>query len=235
MLSEYLKQYIDELDEAGYSEYIYGTNDESEAKKEAKDEAARFAKRLAADYIKPRVKFAESSVSPILRHFLAKGRGLVLQVREPPEFLEWALDMCYTREVLRLIPKLVKRTMKLSFILPGKFPSDPTNVFLREASRAYIFGFWQASVAMSRAALEQGLRDRLRDRLGGGAEAKLYQLVKMAVGAGLLDKTHSELANKVELAGNEILHGKPGTDRTAWEALLAARGALVHLFSAEAI
>ena len=61
----------------------------------------------------------------------------------------------------------VKRLMKLSRLEALRLPSKVTNGYLREAVRTYIFGFPQASIALSRAALEQALKENLGHQLSG--------------------------------------------------------------------
>jgi hypothetical protein len=145
------------------------------------------------------------------------------------EFFEDLFDEHYTRNLLERIPKMVKRTMRLSRMMPRKIPSSATNLFLREATRNYVFGLWQGSVALSRAAVEQGLREEVGAKVSLRG-AKFYDLVSGAIRLRLLDDDHGRLASMVEHAGNRVLHGKPSGDRESWETLDSARKVLVHLY-----
>ena len=64
--------------------------------------------------------------------------------------LEDWLDNYYVHYLLKRVPKMVARTVKLSSMIPRKIPSSATNLYLREATRSYIYGFWQSSVALAR-------------------------------------------------------------------------------------
>jgi hypothetical protein len=77
-----------------------------------------------------------------------------------PGEASWLNDY-FSIHQLREVNALERRTLRLAG-LTAKFPASPqTNRYIREATHAYIKGLPLASVAMSRAALEQGLRDRL--------------------------------------------------------------------------
>jgi hypothetical protein len=47
----------------------------------------------------------------------------------------------------------------------SRVPSKTTNTYLQGAVRTYVFGFPQASLALSRAALEQALKENLARQL----------------------------------------------------------------------
>ena len=145
-------------------------------------------------------------------------------------FLEGAFERSFVEDMLARIPKMVARTVKLSQVIPRKTPSDPTNFYLKQAIRSYIFGFPDASVAFCRAALEQGLHEVVREKLGQSL-GKLSELLRLADRARILDKPSSHLAERVASAGNRVLHGKPIGEREAWNVLCAARGVLETLFN----
>ena len=72
-----------------------------------------------------------------------------------------SLDAKYSQELLERVPLFVNRTLKLAVLESKYSASAQTNMYIQEAARAYIYGLPLASVAISRAALEQSLRDRL--------------------------------------------------------------------------
>src|SRR5437870_7743826 len=94
-------------------------------------------------------------------------------------FLEEAFERSFVADMLARIPKMVARTVKLSQVIPRKTPSDPTNFYLKKTTRSYIFGFPDASVAFCRAALEQGLREVVGEKLGQ-SPGKLGELLRLA-------------------------------------------------------
>lgn len=78
--------------------------------------------------------------------------------------LEDWLDPYYVRDLLKRVPKMVARTVKLSSVIPQKTPSSAANLNLREATRSYIYGFWQASVALSTVRTAQRVSQARGDR-----------------------------------------------------------------------
>src|SRR6476469_2705456 len=74
---------------------------------------------------------------PVLENLFATQNETILKNR---------FDECYTRQLLKAIPKMVTRTMSFSRMLPRKMPSKATNMYLKEATRSYIFGLWQGCV-----------------------------------------------------------------------------------------
>jgi hypothetical protein len=118
-----------------------------------------------------------------LEGFTDEGSGLftTLLQKHLKDMLEDRLDSYYVRKFLRDAPKLVQRTMQLSALGMKAVPSSAAGFYLREATRCFVYGFWGASVAMSRAALEQGLREKVASCSGTpGAGLDLSGLVETA-------------------------------------------------------
>lgn len=113
-----------------------------------------------------------------------------------PGFIEGLFDDYFTADMLKRIPKMVSRAMKLKSLVPRTLPSPATNLYLMEATRSYIFGFWYGSVAFSRVAIEQGIFEVTEDRTGFHGK-KLSDLIKAAVQWNVLDTPRIELATKV--------------------------------------
>src|ERR1051326_1238754 len=67
--------------------------------------------------------------------------------------LAWHLDDHYSRRMVGEVQNLVRRTLKLQRLVVAKTPAAEVNVYLAEATRCYVFGLWQASVALARSAL----------------------------------------------------------------------------------
>jgi hypothetical protein len=93
-------------------------------------------------------------------------RWLTLNVERRREILANMFDELYTRDFLAKAKKVVERTMLLTAMTPKATPERGVNLYLREATRCCIFGFWDSSVALSRATLELALKHRLKDKLG---------------------------------------------------------------------
>lgn len=156
-----------------------------------------------------------SEIVEVLKH---KNRKLVA---------EW-LERFYLRDTLNRIPKMVSRTLKLVALRSS--PSVPGQVdeYLRQATRSYIYGFWDSCVALSRASLEQALRSAAGKRVNA-KNACLSDLVRSCDRLRLLDSEHVKLAYRIEKAGNEVLHNQSCTDAVAWQVLSDVRTVLTFL------
>lgn len=217
-LSQFLRETVRQMDE----DYV------RDSPPQEQQEAAEWVAQKMTSYLLESIEgFSNKTASGIEAAF---GLGF----KELRGFFEDQFDEYYTRSLLERIPKMVARTMRLSRLVPRKLPSSATDLYLREATRSYIFGFWQASVALSRAALEQGLRESIRGVLGRTV-IKLSELLRASqrLKPPLLDRVHEKLASQVELCGNRVLHGEPTGERNAWETLNAARRVLLYLHAAK--
>jgi hypothetical protein len=157
-------------------------------------------------------------------------KKLEILVETSRDLIEDFLDDRFTVEAVDGVQSSVKRLMKLSRLEAMRLPSKVTNGYLREAVRTYIFGFPQASIALSRAALEQALKENLGHQLSGD-HLKMDGLLKEARKWGLLDRTMELCAREVAKAGDGVLHEKPTTDSKALEVLDKLRGLLQHIYS----
>ena len=149
-----------------------------------------------------------------------------------------SLDAKYSEELLARVPLFVNRTLKLAVLESKYSASDQTNMYIQEAARAYIFGLPLASVAISRAAMEQSLRDRLGYQQSAD-RVSFDELVKDAQKYGLLPKgapgPRVPAIRNVNNRCNEVLHKGPVSDDEAFELLSAARSVIEELHSAEGI
>jgi hypothetical protein len=151
------------------------------------------------------------------------------------ESVAFIFDDLYTRNFLRKTENIVDRTMKLSAIAPKAIPDRGVELYLREASRCLIHGFWNSSVALSRAALELGLKHRLKGMLGGfiPSEDDLKLLLEFAQQYRVIDGAEFEMGDQVRRAGNKVLHGSQADEPLAWETLSAVRGALRGIYGSK--
>jgi predicted translin family RNA/ssDNA-binding protein len=151
-------------------------------------------------------------------------------VAEMPDAFKGFLDDRYTRKVIDAIPGYVRRTMELSRLEGSRIPSKITNGYLEEAVRTYIFGFPQASIALSRAALEQALKEEL-----GHQCVKTFldmnSLLDEAEGLGTIDGVIRKTARKIASEADAVLHEKPADPAKAYEVLVMLRGVLQHIYA----
>lgn len=168
------------------------------------------------------------------RETLTDGKlaGIERLVEEAPELIKSLLNDHFTRDLIKNVPGYVDRTLQLSRVQALGKPSIITNGYLREAVRTYILGLPLASVALSRAALEQALKEKLARQLSGEF-IKFQELLKEAKKWNILDSTMELCAREVANAGDEVMHEKPTTLPAALAVLDKLRGLLQHIYSAE--
>jgi hypothetical protein len=144
------------------------------------------------------------------------------------------MDDYNTRQQLDRVHDYVKRTLELTqlehFRDDIRIPSETTRTYLREATRTFIYGLDQACIALCRAAVEQGLKDRL-DRQGLGLPLTRGQIVQEAYDYSYLDENTKALADAVFEAGDAVLHEVPATSQKALDTLKNAQAVLTAAFS----
>ena len=74
------------------------------------------------------------------------------------------LDEFLCRLMLRKVPAIVRRAAGLQQLQTARRPPEDVIVCAAEAFRCFVFEFWDASVALSRAALEAALKHELHKR-----------------------------------------------------------------------
>jgi hypothetical protein len=153
-------------------------------------------------------------------------------VQSKPEMIESFLDERFTRKFVEGVPGNVSRFLKLSRMEALTIPSPTTNGYLREAVQTYVFGLPQASVALSRAALEQALKEKLGMQRSGDF-IKFQDLLKEARKCNILDGVMEKCARSVANAGDDVMHDRPTDLPKALEVLDKLRGVLRHVYSVE--
>jgi len=148
-----------------------------------------------------------------------------------PDSVAECLDEYFTREMIRKIPKMVERTMRLSTLGVEKTPPEQLNTYFQEATKCFVLGLPQASIALCRAALAQGIRESAR-KAGLNPVGELSELIEVAARSKVLKGSSLQLANEVRLAGNRALHYGSSIDKNASEVLLKVRLVLLDLFGA---
>ncbi|MEK7281556.1 MAG: hypothetical protein AAB037_04295, partial [Chloroflexota bacterium] len=120
-------------------------------------------------------------------------------VRQFHDRVAWSLDDSLSRIMVSEIPRMVSRALQLEPLLLKQSTQADENPHIREATRCYLFGLFNASVALSRAALEQALDRKIPALLRGESrEERLMTLIK-TVRASLLKHAPQicDLADKV--------------------------------------
>lgn len=151
-------------------------------------------------------------------------------IAEAPELVSDFLDEHYTKTMLGEVGAYVGRTLELSRMQAEGTPSEVTNAYLREATRTYVHGLPQACVALSRAALEQSLKDVLGHQMTG-SYLTLQALVADALKWGVLDKATARMARSLAREGDSVLHERPTDLKKASEVLVGVRGLVQQIYS----
>jgi hypothetical protein len=153
-------------------------------------------------------------------------------VETTPELIKNFLDERFTKDVVDGVPGYVKRTMQLSRLEGSRVPSKVTNGYLREAVRTYILGLPLASVALSRAALEQALKENIGYQ-STRTFVEMNFLLDEAEGARVIDNTIRKMARKIADEADDVLHEKPTSLSKAYEVLIMLRGILQHVYAVD--
>ena len=176
----------------------------------------------------------------ITRRILASREGFagkeieVLEgvVKNAPDLVLGELDDFLTRLLLEEVSGMAVRVVKLSRLDAPNRPSQATSVYIQEAARTYIYGFPQASVAISRAALEQALKERL-GRQGAGEFITYQDFVAEATKWKILDNTTARMVRDTAKKADAVLHEEPTDQAGALEVLTEARALLQQIYSAQ--
>jgi hypothetical protein len=145
---------------------------------------------------------------------------------------EFSLDDCLSRMMVSEIPKMVSRALQLEPILVHKNRQIDENPYLREATRCYLFGLFNASVALSRSGLEHALSKKVPSLLQGTSnKERLNTLIRMAR-SSVIKKMPKicDLAEEVRTTANLVIHGKMCQQPIALQVLSNTRIILQALY-----
>jgi len=150
------------------------------------------------------------------------------------------VDRLLTRRALEEVNVMARRLRGVPSIFLVRYPPAQVRNCLREATRCYLYGLFQASAVLSRVTLERALEDRLRAR-GANVLPMSVQAHrrKDSVILNLLDRAREERViggedferlNKVREIGNNAAHGRPVEGSDARSALANLRGVLERIY-----
>ncbi len=148
-----------------------------------------------------------------------------------PSFWKAMIEDWYVREGLERVPAVAERFHRLSPVLVGKNPNPEVNDYLREATRCFLYGFFQATASLSRAALEVGLNDYLLRKLGSVPEIGLSEKIKQGTRFSLLTPPVAGMAMEVIKAAGMVLHRQLAPESLAFDTLVRTRGVLRELYA----
>lgn len=137
----------------------------------------------------------------------------------------------YFNEFNHRVDKMVKRSLSL----PVSYTLNAPDCYLGEATVAYIHGLYNASIALSRATLEQLLKNKLE--IPKNTYTDLDDLIIEAAAKGFLDQNYKSAATKIRKWGNIYLHdlskkdtNKINQEKRAKEVLLAVKKIIELLY-----
>jgi len=140
-----------------------------------------------------------------------------------------ALDECFTRLELELIPGVVSRWKRLKVLSLVGIPREDVTRSLKQAIECYLHGLPTAAVILCRTVLQFALEERIPD-VGGVPVTELSEkdyllvLINLAGNAKVLSWDLIGEAHQVRIAGNEAAHErKLLKDAEALEALQTTR------------
>jgi hypothetical protein len=152
-----------------------------------------------------------------------------------PELEDWYWkrtgDEFYARETVLHLPDMVKRFSRLRPVLVGKLPDRQLAIYLGEATRCFVYGFFQGSIALSRATLEAGLNRHFELKLGSLPLLELKEKIEKAAQFKLITGGAADLAQGVRRLANQVLHSRPASENTAFDALVRVRGVLMEMYA----
>ena len=159
---------------------------------------------------------------PAARETLETERGI----------LEDYLDDCLSRQLVSEIPRMVARAIQLEPMSIGPSPHADQNAYLREATRCYLHGLFNASVALSRSALEQALSSKIPTLFQTAAGGDTLNTLINTARSSILKQAPEvcNTADQVRKVTNGIVHGKTCKERGAFRVLKDTRDIIVYLY-----
>jgi hypothetical protein len=183
------------------------------------DREARFyLERIAEELVQGREAFTGERFEILERALLNE-----------PEITEGEIDRVLTNRALAGIRDMTSRIVDLSKLHSVRIPSLQTATYVREATRSYIYGLFQASVVMSRAALEQALKEVLG--LQGIKDfIPFKKLRKEASKKGILDTVTGPAAKDFFRDASAVTHHRPTDSKNALGILDRSRALIEQIY-----
>jgi len=146
--------------------------------------------------------------------------------RKHPDYIYCVCEDHFVAEGVMLAPEKARRLTRLAPILIEERPKPEVFGYLIEASRCFVHGFFQATIALSRSALESGLNDRLEKSLGRTPSVDLAEKINQAARFKFLSPEIAVQANQVRAMANKVLHKTTASEEQAFDSLIQVRAVL---------
>ena len=219
-LSQYLAEEIERLDESSTAEELARDTVDREKLMESVEALCgnstettftrcHFLRQLASKY--PILTDAKKTDRDILEHFL---------------------DDCLSRLLVSEIPRMVSRALELEPMSIEQSPGADENAYLREATRCYLYGLFNASVALFRSGLEQAFSSRIPKLLLGAAGGDTLLILINTARSSILKHSPKicDRAHEIRKKANGIVHGKTCKGPEALRVLKDTRDIIVCLY-----
>lgn len=158
-------------------------------------------------------------------------KALRILTKKHPDLWKAEVEDWFVREGLVRIPEIVDRFLRLSPIVLRRIPNHEVEVHLREATRCFLYGFFQGSTVLTRAAIEAALNDCLAKKFGSPPECGLSEKIRLAARFSLLEPHRARMARHVVKAAGKALHEESvKSSSIAFDAIVCARGVLQELY-----
>ncbi len=153
-----------------------------------------------------------------------------LSSRVSEQLTEWSernTEFHHAFELLKLLGRINKKTFQLeATAIKGAAP-ESVLTYLRESTQCWLYGLHGASIALSRACLEDALKNSLHKHK---ERQTLGDLIAAAKQERILDGSLVEMAHSIRRAGNNLLHGETITETESRDALDYVRSITKQLF-----
>ena len=167
-----------------------------------------------------------------LRQLLGQFPVLAEAEKTYRDVLAHFLDDCLSRLLVAEVPRMVSGALQLEPVLIEQSTHADENPYLREAIRCYLCGLFNASVALSRSALEQAFSSKIpKLLLGAGGEDTLRTRINTARSSILKEMPETcDRADWVRRKANGIVHGRTCKGPEAQRVLKDTRDIIVCLY-----
>ena len=171
------------------------------------------------------VKTLESLSEPIVEQFRG---GYEIH----PGLWRIVIEDYYVRELMNNVPSIAARVQGLRPLVVGETPTETVRQYLEEATRCFVYGFFQATAALSRSILEATIDECLRGRALLVPD-NLKEKINESSRSGLLTSENVDRAHHVRRVANRVLHDEPTSEQEALHVLLSVRRILRALYGQE--
>jgi hypothetical protein len=182
--------------------------------------------RSTRHFVEKMLRVYRSSVETFSQQWVERLHNIL---RDDPEWLGAEIDAILSKEAVDRIDDAVDTLLSFDPVLVTELPKADVSLYLKEATRCYLFGFNQGTVALCRAAIELALDERL-SKAELLPPTNLQAKIKLAKDRKLIDEDAAILAHAVRKAGKTVLHKQAASAKNARDALDATRGALIRFY-----